>query len=93
MPPSPTALRTVPAIAHRLRMTREALGLNQTELCERAGVKRNTYNQWEQGKGRPQIDEAQKLCDAFNITLDWIYRGDPSGLPHKVALPLVARAS
>jgi DNA-binding XRE family transcriptional regulator len=84
----PQRLRTIEAIGHRLRLTRLALGLDQTQLCERAGIARNTWNQWEKGKGRPQLDEAMKLVDTFNITLDWIYLGDITGLPHGLALRL-----
>ena len=84
--------RTVEAIARRLIATRHALGLNQRQLCERAGVAPNTYNQWERAKGRPDIDGALLLCDAFGLTLDWIYRGEMSALPHGIAVKLRALA-
>ena len=71
---------SVPAIAARLIQTRKALGLNQTQLCKLAGIATNTYNQWEKAVGRPDIDEAEKLCAKLGYTLDWIYRGDASGL-------------
>ena len=80
---------SVDAIAHRLRVTREALGLTQTELCRRTGIATNTYNQWEMGRGRPDLDQAMKLCNAFRYTLDWIYRGDSAGLPGNLALKLI----
>jgi transcriptional regulator with XRE-family HTH domain len=80
--------RSVEAIASRLVATREALGLNQTRLCERAGIATNTYNQWEKAKGRPDLDGAFLLCDAFGLSLDWIYRGDESRLPHDIAMKL-----
>ncbi len=76
---------SVPAIAHRLIATREALGLNQTEFCSNAGIAENTYNQYERAKGRPSLDMALKLCAAYRITLDWIYRGDAAGLPYSMA--------
>lgn len=76
-------------IAARLRATRHALDLTQRELCRRAGIETNTYNQWEKAKGRPEIDKAFKLCDAFGLTLDWIYSGVLAGLPHDLAVKLV----
>jgi len=81
---------SIDAIAHRLKATRLALGLNQVEFCKRAGIPTNTYNQYEKAKGRPSLDMALALCAAYKITLDWIYRGDASGLPHGIArsLPL-----
>lgn len=78
------ATRTVPAIAARLVMTREALGLNQAEVSRRSGIKPNAYNQYERAVGRPDIDQGNKLCDGLNITLDWIYRGDQGGLPAQI---------
>ena len=85
----PQNLRTVEAIAERLRRTRQAQGLSQTELCRRTTIATNTYNQWEQAKGRPELDKAVLLCDALGYTLDWIYLGDESGLPHSLAVKLL----
>ncbi|WP_422363207.1 helix-turn-helix domain-containing protein [Pyruvatibacter mobilis] len=73
------------AIAARLRATREALGLSQSDLCKQSGIARNTYNQFESGVRRPSIDAAIKLCESITVTLDWIYRGVPDGLPHGLA--------
>lgn len=72
--------RSITAIAERLVRTRMALGLNQTQLCARAGLAKNTYNQWEGAHGRPGLDYAIQLCDAFDLTLDWIYLGHESCL-------------
>ena len=83
----------VDQIAARLIASREALGLSQADLCRRAGIARNTYNQWETAKGPPRIDQAMKLCDALGYTLDWIYRGDPSGLPYQMASSLAGASS
>lgn len=83
--------RSVDAIAARLVATRGALGLNQRQLCERVGLATNTYNQWEKAKGRPDLDGALLLCDKLGLTLDWIYRGDESRLPHELAVKLQSR--
>ncbi len=85
--------RTVDAIAARLRRTREALALRPSEFADRARIARNTYSQWESAKGRPRIDEAMQLCDTYGVTLDWIYLGDPSGLPHRLAQALAGAAA
>lgn len=70
----PDAL-TNAAIARRLVVTREALGLRQGEFAAKADIAANTYNQYEQGKNRISLDKAVALCDEFGMTLDWIYRG------------------
>lgn len=73
------------AIGLRLELTRQVLGLPQNEFCGRAEIATNTYNQYERGKKRPTIENAIALCDAYDLTLDWIYRGDPSGLRYDTA--------
>lgn len=68
------------AIGIRLRITREAIGLNQVKFARAAGLSAAAYNQLEKGKSRPSIDAAIRLCKAHRLTLDWIYMGDNSGL-------------
>lgn len=68
------------AIGQRLALTRQALGLQQNEFADRAGLAANTYNQFETGKNRPSVEAALALKDAYGMTLDWIYDGDMSGL-------------
>lgn len=74
-----------PMIARRLVATREAIGITQAELCRRADIKPNAYNHWEKGHGRPSLDQAVRLARTLGITLDWIYLGDLSGVPHGLA--------
>lgn len=68
-----------------LRATREALGLTQTRFAEDANVGLTAYNQYESGKKQPSLATALWLCDTHDLTLDWIYRGDPSGLRYGLA--------
>ncbi len=85
--------RDAPGIGARLLLTRQALGLAQKEFAERAGLAANTYNQYESGKNVPALDRANALCDAYQLTLDWIYRGDPSGLRYQLAEAIKALRS
>lgn len=71
-------------IARRLRLTRDALRLTQRELAGAAGIATNTYGQWESGTRLIQPGAAVKLCDTHGLTLDWIYRGEPGDMPHKL---------
>ena len=74
------ALRSPRSIGERLMLTRNVFGMTQTEFGKGAGIKKSTYNQYENGKERPSLDEAIKLCEKYGLTLDWIYRGDTRGL-------------
>ncbi len=68
------------AIGLRLRVSRAVFGLGQEEFGAKAGLKKNTYNQFEQGKTRPSLESAIALCKEFDLTLDWIYLGEGSTL-------------
>ena len=83
--------RSLDAIAARLRAARAAFGLSQLEFSRRAGIAGNTYNQYEQAKSLPRLDWANHICDTYGVTLDWIYRGDISGLPVHIANLLASR--
>jgi transcriptional regulator with XRE-family HTH domain len=79
-------------IGKRLKATRRALNLTQAELCRSSGVQPSTYNQYERGINVISLSQALRLCDAFAVTLDWIYRGDPTSLPARVMRVLAAQA-
>jgi transcriptional regulator with XRE-family HTH domain len=73
------------AVGARLELSRQALGIDQGAFAQGAGLKGNTYNQYETGTNMPRLDAAHALCDTYHLTLDWIYRGDPAGLRYDTA--------
>ena len=77
--------RSVESVARRLVQTRLALEVGQSEFAKRAGLAQNTYNQFERGKRRLSLEAAHALCDEYRLTLDWLYRGDLSSMPHALA--------
>ena len=80
-----TGERSVAEIGDRLRISREALGLNQADFCRKAGISKTGYNAFEKAHERPSVDTALRIKDAHRLTLDWIYDGDSSGLRAKLA--------
>ena len=52
----------------------------QKEFFARAGIAANTGNDFIWGAEGRRIGNAILLCEKYNLTLDYIYRGDPSGL-------------
>jgi transcriptional regulator with XRE-family HTH domain len=78
--------RSLKDIANRLEATREALGVTAAELCRRTGIKPNAWSQFvnPSKKRRITLSAAYRLRDEFRISLDWIYDGDPSGLPDRI---------
>jgi transcriptional regulator with XRE-family HTH domain len=54
----------------------------------RANLKPNRYNQYESGARPLTIVAALNICDQYGVTLDWLYRGDRSTLPHRLAIDI-----
>lgn len=54
--------------------------LSQKSWAEKQGFNVTQYNNWERGIRRIPVDEAEKLADAYGLTLDFIYRGRRDGL-------------
>jgi transcriptional regulator with XRE-family HTH domain len=69
------------AIGARLRAVRLGFSeLNQKEWAGRHGFSETQYNNWETGTRRIPVECAEKLCNTYGLTLDFIYRGRRDGL-------------
>ena len=79
--PSP-AKRPWEAIGRRLVAARLALGIqSQAEICRALKLAPSRWNQFETGQRQITLEVALKLKSEYGVTLDWVYLGDPSGLP------------
>lgn len=80
------------ALGKRLQLTREALQLSAADLCRRIDCKPNRWSQYESGERRITLEIADRLCDEFGVSLDWIYRGNRALLPDaiRVKIPRIA---
>lgn len=72
------------AVGARLDATGRALGAKQVELAAVAGVSPQAWNNYLQGMRPLDIGAAINLCDRYRLTLDWLYRGIPGGLPFEL---------
>lgn len=68
-------------VGRRLALARKALKLQQDEIATALGASQPQYSQYETGRRLLTLPPALRLCERYNLTLDWLYRGDPSGLP------------
>ena len=89
---NPAMRETLKNLGSRLAVTREALGLSAAELCKRIDCKPNRWSQYESGDRRITLEIADRLCDEFGLSLDWIYRGNRAFLPDaiRVKIPRIA---
>ncbi len=57
-------------IGNHIKQLREQHGLTQADLAEKIGTNRIMVSKWETGKKLPMLEEAEKICIYFRITLD-----------------------
>jgi len=83
-------MRSIPDIADRLIATQKALGITPAELSRQADIPANQWTQFTDPKYKRRITlaAAYKLKDTFGITLEWIFDGDRTRLPHEIAVKL-----
>lgn len=77
----------------RLRVARKALGLTARALCTELSVEPGRWSHWENERHPPDIPTMLALKQRHGISLDWIFDGDPTGLPWLVAQGIVTQAS
>jgi transcriptional regulator with XRE-family HTH domain len=63
------------SIKDRIIKKRKELGLNQTELAKRAGLKPPAISQYESGSRNPSYDAIIKLANALNVKVDYLVSG------------------
>jgi transcriptional regulator with XRE-family HTH domain len=72
------------AIGQRLELLRQVVGLSQHEFAANGHISAPHYAGIIKGEKGLGIDKARALVDAYHVTLDWIYDGDPAGIPYKL---------
>ena len=66
-------------IHERLREARLAKGWNQTELAEQVNISQQAVSGYEKDR-RPRFDVVIQLCEALEISLDWLVWGEDEPL-------------
>lgn len=77
-------LEMAKAVGERLTLFREkvvAPRMTQQMLASVVGTTQTGLSQFENGTRLLTLQVALNLCKHYNLTLDWLYHGDPSGLP------------
>lgn len=72
------------AVGTRLRLARQVLGLSQQEFGRRAGIGKQAMNNIEKGRNFPTLPNLVALCEAHDVTLEWICAGFYKGLRHEL---------
>lgn len=56
----------------RIKFLRNKFNLTQEQLGKEIGISKVSVWQWENGINYPKQEIAQKLCDYFNVSLDYL---------------------
>lgn len=59
-------------ISTRLKSLREDADLSQKELAKLLGVSPSTIGMYESGKRTPDSEMLTRICDFFNVTVDYL---------------------
>lgn len=79
-------------IAERLEWVRRYVGKSQKEFAESIGVLPTTYSNWRRGSQSLSLDGARRIKRCYQISLDFLFFGDPSNLPDQIRKAWEARA-
>ena len=76
----------------RLKIAREAKAFKKTEFAKLVGVSNPTVSDWEKSVASGGIQEITgpklaKVCQALEITVDWLYFGKEAPAPKPAHLP------
>ena len=63
------------SFGERLALAREAMGLDQAQLAQRMGIKRQTLRDWETGRAEPRANRLQLLAGMLNVSMLWLMAG------------------
>ena len=61
------------------------LDLKPKDVCRDTGIKPNLLSMHLNGERPLTLNAALLIAHTYGVTLDWIFRGDPSGLPERLA--------
>lgn len=70
---APTTIN--PYIGQRIRLERKRLGISQETLASDLNISVNYLGEMERGRKIVSLNIAEKLCQYFHFTLDYLYRG------------------
>lgn len=70
----------VATFGDRIAAAREILGLGQSELSERLGIRVETLRGWEEDRTEPRANRLQMMAGVLNVSLRWLLTGEGEGL-------------
>ena len=69
----PASSSPLPLLCERIRFFRERAGMEQKILAGKIGVTANAVSNWENGRGRPDINLLPDICRALEIRMEELF--------------------
>lgn len=63
--------------ASRIKYLRQSKELNQVQLAEKLGVKKQSISNWENDNIMPSVEMVVKIADFFHVSTDYLLGRDP----------------
>lgn len=63
-------------IVDRLLALMDERNLKPAQITRELGISGSSFTDWKKGKGSPSLDVVVKFADYFNVSLDFIVRGE-----------------
>lgn len=64
----------------RVAGARDAMGMTQTQLARRLGVKKATVIGWEQDVSEPRANKLSMMAGLLNVSIKWLLTGEGEGV-------------
>lgn len=79
--------------AERIKAEREKKNLSTTELATKLGIQKTRVSMWETNGTVPRQEMLIKLCDFFNVSIDYLLGNDKVDLenPRNVTMNAIQR--
>ena len=63
-------------IGQRIKLAREAAGLKQSDLAEKAKTQWQQVSRWERDQSTPRAKSVKALCEALSLSPRWLLSGE-----------------
>ena len=57
------------------------MGLSESQLSRRLGIKVQTLRNWENDRAEPRANKLQMLAGMLNVSIIWLMSGEGPGVP------------
>ncbi|WP_427108191.1 helix-turn-helix domain-containing protein [Lysinibacillus xylanilyticus] len=65
-------------IGSRIKFLRTSYSMNQSVFAKTINISQASLSDLEKGKTKPSVDTLISISEQFNISLDWLIKGNPS---------------